>query len=153
MRATLVFLAIALTLSQSIALANSVENRRACFDIELMPAVILDVCTRVIQSKQVNSNDLAVALNNRGVAYYDRGRWQEALDDFNRAIELKPDYAKAITHRGAAYSRMGNDRAIEDHNEAIRLRENYAEAYTYREWLCENAPIGLESWRLLWRSG
>jgi len=21
------------------------------------------------------------------------------------------------------------------------------------EWLCENAPIGLESWRLLWRSG
>ena len=25
--------------------------------------------------------------------------------------------------------------------------------YGYWEWLCENAPIGLESWRLLWRSG
>jgi len=36
-------------------------------------------------------------------------------------------------------------------------RDLYDRAVVYRrrawEWLCENAPIGLESWRLLWRSG
>jgi len=133
MRGALILFALILTLSDSTARANPLQDRRACFNLELTPAVILDVCTRVIRSKQVNQNDLAVALNNRGVAHYDRGQWQQALEDFNRAIELKPDYAKAITHRGAAYSRMGkHDRAIEDHNEAIRLREDYAEAYTYR---------------------
>jgi len=37
--------------------------------------------------------------------------------------------------------------------EDISGTESVETQIRYWEWLCENAPIGLESWRLLWRSG
>ena len=56
-----------------------------------------------------------------------------AIEDCNRAIQLKPDYADAYTNCGVAYINKGNyDRAIQDGNTAISLRPNFVEAYYNR---------------------
>ncbi len=42
------------------------------------------------------------------------GRQDEALDSYNRAIQLKPDYAQALLNRGALRSMMGKHRLAAD---------------------------------------
>ena len=61
-----------------------------------------------------------------------------AIEDYNTAITLKPDYAEAYLHRGVAYQRHGDfENAIADYNKAITLNANYAEIYYNRgeAWL------------------
>ena len=51
----------------------------------------------------------------------------------DRAIRLKPDYARAYNNRGAAKHELGrHEDAMADYNEAIRLKPDYAEAYRNR---------------------
>jgi len=49
-------------------------------------------------------------------------RYDDALADLNRAIELNPEYAWAIAHRGRTYQAMKRyDDALADLNRAIEL--------------------------------
>ncbi len=64
-----------------------------------------------------------LAYTNRGFAYNGLGNYRQAIEDLNRAIEIKPNYAEAYTNRGNAYGGLDNYRqAIEDYGEAIRLK-------------------------------
>ena len=64
--------------------------------------------------------DFAIAYNNRGITYRDKGEIKRAIDDFNKAIELQSDYADAYNNRGLTYRNKGDyDRAIDDFNTAI----------------------------------
>ena len=57
-------------------------------------------------------------------------RLDKAIEHYNEAIRLKPNFAEAYTYRGVAYQSKGEyDRAIEDHNRAIQLIPHYATAY------------------------
>ena len=63
----------------------------------------------------------------------DLGKHEEAIEDLNKAIELKPDYALAYNNRGIAYNNLGQyDRAIEDYDKAIELDPDYTYAYNNR---------------------
>ena len=65
----------------------------------------------------------AVAYNNRGNAYGDKGDYDRAMADYGDAIRLDPKYAYAYNGRGNAYLRKGDyDRAIADYDAAIRPR-------------------------------
>ena len=56
-----------------------------------------------------------------------------AITDYNKAIELKPNYTKAYNNRGNSYNSMKNyAAAIADYNEAIELDPDYADAYYNR---------------------
>ena len=47
---------------------------------------------------------------------------QGALDDYNKAIEINPQYAKAFNNRGIAKHDLGDKQgALEDYNKAIEL--------------------------------
>ncbi|MBM4137528.1 MAG: tetratricopeptide repeat protein, partial [Nitrospira sp.] len=60
------------------------------------------------------------------------GKYKEAIDVFNRAIELNPKDARAYNNRGSAYQDSGNYwQAINDYNRAIELDPN-ARAYNNR---------------------
>lgn len=66
----------------------------------------------------------------RGKAYYDLGRYPQAIQDYNTAIHLKPDFVEAYNNRGFTFDKLGwYHQAIADYNEAIRLRKYFA--YTY----------------------
>ena len=51
---------------------------------------------------------LASGHNNRGRCFYDRGGYEDALADFDRAIGLDRDFAAAYYNRGRAHNAMGN---------------------------------------------
>ncbi len=87
------------------------------------------------QAIQIDSNH-AEAYNLRGVARYnknDKDLSKKAIEDFDRAITLKPDFPVAYTNRGNAKVDLGlYDSDINDQNMALRLSPNYAKAYAGR---------------------
>ena len=65
---------------------------------------------------------------NRGSAYAQKGEFRRALDDYNRAIELKPKEHQAYYNRGVAFMEIGNpERAINDYTTAIQLKGTFSE--------------------------
>jgi hypothetical protein len=69
----------------------------------------------------------------RGIAYADLGNYRQAIDDYSRAIELKPDYAEVYNYRGKAYYGLSNYRqTIDDYGRAIEIKPDYTEAYINR---------------------
>jgi lipoprotein NlpI len=73
------------------------------------------------------------ALYNRGVAHQETGGFDLAIRDFDRVVQLTPDYSAAFRRRGNAYrSTLAFDRAIQDYDEAIRLSPDYAVAFSNR---------------------
>ena len=52
---------------------------------------------------------LARAYNNRGSAYYQLGRIERAIEDYNRAIQLSPQLAEFYANRAYAYELLSKD--------------------------------------------
>ncbi len=71
--------------------------------------------------------------NGLGLAYFDRGSYDKAIEAFGKAIELHPAYGVAFNNIGNSYYRTGfYDRAIEAQTEAITLEPNNAIFYDNR---------------------
>jgi len=78
----------------------------------------LDLLNRAIE---LNPND-AINYNNRGVALYKLGRYQQAIKDFNRAIHLNPNDSYAYNNRGNVYHELEKkNRACNDWRKACYL--------------------------------
>ena len=59
-------------------------------------------------------------LSSRGLAYLQVGELQQGLDDFNRALEIDPEYAEGYDRRGYAYFLLGDyERSKQDLDEAL----------------------------------
>src|ERR1035437_1733085 len=71
------------------------------------PAQKITGCTAVIQAGKLKGKRLAFTFSNRGVAYYERGEYDRAIQDFEQAIALNPKYALAFNNRCAAYHDKG----------------------------------------------
>jgi lipoprotein NlpI len=93
----------------------------------------LEGCTALIESGRLSDEDVFKVLIVRGVAYRNKGNYDEAIQDFDKAIHFKPDVAEAFNNRGVAYDLKGDyERAIQDYNQVIRLRPDYAAAFNNR---------------------
>jgi serine/threonine protein kinase len=67
---------------------------------------------------------------NEGDAFYNAGRYKEAIEVYDNAIRLDPRYEVSYNNRGNSYRKLGEyTRAIEDYNRAIELDPRYANAY------------------------
>jgi len=88
----------------------------------------------------VSSYERAIAIQPNPAAYLflgnalkDLDRRGEALDCYDLAIELKPDYAEAYVNLGVAHYEMGNiEESLSNYDQAIRIKSDYAEAYFNR---------------------
>ena len=68
-----------------------------------------------------------------GIAKGFLGDHRGTIADFDRAIELKPDYADAYTSRGFTKFIQGNYYgAIADYSQTIALNPDYVDAYINR---------------------
>jgi len=81
----------------------------------------------------IEANSDAITLNNRGITLRKSGKYQHAIESYNKAIELNPQYADAYNNRGFAYYLKGqHDRAIDDLNKAIEIDPGFVLAYINR---------------------
>ena len=68
-----------------------------------------------------------------GLRLLRHGNYEEALRDFDKAIELKPHFAEARAHKGGAlWSLKRYAEAVQCCDKAIELKSDLAEAWTYR---------------------
>jgi len=71
--------------------------------------------------------------NNRGLDYERQNDFTRALSDYDRALELKPNFIEAYNNRGTTYDKLGKfAQAIADYNKALALNPQYAEIYNNR---------------------
>lgn len=79
------------------------------------------------------------AYNNRGAAYNELGKYQQAIQDLNKAIELNPNNSEVYNNLGNSYLYLQQyQQAISYYNKAIqfnggdaKLYNNRGEAYRY----------------------
>jgi tetratricopeptide (TPR) repeat protein len=107
--------------------AQTVDQQQQCPAAD--PDLSISGCTAMIQSGHETQQKLAIDFFNRGYAYAAKDQKERAIEDFDQAIRLNPNYALAFVARGLAYF---DDRAIEDFDQAIRLNPNYAMAFNDR---------------------
>ncbi len=113
--------------------ANFTQSILICDSDTAHPDVRIMACTRNIESGRFIGRNLAVAFTNRGDAYRRKGQFDQAIADYDQAIQLQSNDAGFIVSRGNAYYYKGAfDRAIENYDEAIRLNPNLALAYGNR---------------------
>jgi tetratricopeptide (TPR) repeat protein len=94
---------------------------RKCYEDAASEQVIIS-CTAVISRGLVDRNDLATAYKNRGNAYDDKGQYEQALEDYARAVETNPQDAEAFNSRGTTYIALERYRlAVDDFDQAIRI--------------------------------
>jgi len=65
-----------------------------------------------------------------GIAYNDEGNYDKAIECYQKAITIDPDYADAYYNLGLAYKDKGNyDKAIECWQKAIDINPDNAVTY------------------------
>lgn len=86
-----------------------------------------------LQDKNLSDPRRANIYNDRGVAKWRLGSPTEAIEDFNRAIKLFPDFAVVYNNRGNALIDLGRPgEAIADFDRAIAIAPAYGAAYNNR---------------------
>jgi len=69
----------------------------------------------------------------KGYNCHNKGDYKEAIEYYNKTIELDPNYIEVYCNRGAAKCILKEYKAaIKDYNKAIELDSNYAIAYCNR---------------------
>jgi tetratricopeptide (TPR) repeat protein len=95
---------------------------------------MLRVCSEAIER---NSRD-AGAYHHRAHTHERLGQWREAIADYAKAIDLKPQNLSWRVCRGRAYLRMGQkDKAAEDFRQAGELKPKEANNLA---WELANSP-------------
>ena len=70
-----------------------------------------------------------------GEALIDQGRVAEAIDQFDQALRLKPNYVEAHNDLGMALASQGNvAKAVEQYEQALAINPDYPPCITTWEW-------------------
>ena len=89
--------------------------------------------TEALADPSLSSDRRAALLNDRAVAYGRLGQTRLAIEDFNRVVQIFPEYAAVYNNRGNTLLAIGQTReAIKDFDRAILLTPGYAVAYHNR---------------------
>jgi len=125
------FMALAIGISHPAWAAGSDEDWKRC--IGNTPEVSIEGCSAVIKAGEDQGETLAAAYANRAAAYQAQGALDRALQDYDKAIELKPKDGDIFDSRGLAYRAQGQlDRAIKDFDQAVALNPKLGPAFADR---------------------
>lgn len=98
-----VSLAVVLSCGGGAALAGPAIGFKTALDNCQNSKLVLDVrieaCTSIIQSDLLPRKQVADMYFIRGNAFAENHKNKEALSDYNKALELKPDFPQALNNR------------------------------------------------------
>ncbi|MEQ9447665.1 MAG: tetratricopeptide repeat protein [Rhodospirillaceae bacterium] len=122
-------LALAGTLSATAAAQVFVVGgglARECFDEakdgKYINRIAEETCSRALLEEAMSRDNRAATYVNRGVIRMREGEYEQALEDYSRAVELVPDLGAAYLNEGAAHIyRKDFDSALQPLNKAIEL--------------------------------
>jgi tetratricopeptide (TPR) repeat protein len=90
-------------------------------------------CTELIERGTFTRNELSGAYSQRALAYSMKGRHDQAIRDYDRAIELMPDNAVALNNRAWSYFRSGHGSVgLKDVEASLRLGPDSGASYDTR---------------------
>lgn len=99
------------------------------------PDRAMDLFTRALEAGNLEGQTKALAFYNRGIAHSHLSQLNQALADFNQALQLDPNLAAAYNNRGMIHHRLSQfDKAVSDLDAAIRLEPNSAVAFYNRSF-------------------
>ncbi|MDZ8261840.1 tetratricopeptide repeat protein [Nostoc sp. ChiQUE01b] len=88
--------------------------------------VTLEMFTAVLENSRIEVKWQPIALSWRGETYRQMERYQQAVEDFDRAIKLDPKYDWAIACRAQTYHQMKcYTEALQDFDRAIELNPKF----------------------------
>jgi tetratricopeptide (TPR) repeat protein len=82
----------------------------------------MDACTAIIDNPYRDSGERADAFASRGLAFAILGKYPESVSDFDKALELIPDYAVVLNNRAWTYFKWrGSAEGMADVERALAL--------------------------------
>jgi tetratricopeptide (TPR) repeat protein len=80
-----------------------------------------------------SDSNVATLYNRRGYARLKLKLFEEAIKDFHKATDYKPDFAEAYNNCGNAYRKLEQyEEALKQCNKAVESKPDFAEAYNNR---------------------
>jgi len=111
----------------------SYKNYKSLSRVAIAIVLVLAVAASLWFAAPVT--DTAVAANNQGLVYNNKGEYPKAIAAFTRAIELDPNFAVAYSNRGWVFIELRQyEQSVTDCTKAIELDPNLAIAYNNRSW-------------------
>ncbi len=105
-------------------LAESFDDYKGGKDVKSLSNLLLDDSRRRAEAEK---------FFNRAYDESQKGNKETAIEYYNKAIELNPEYTKAYYNRGVVYNNITEyKKAISDYNKAIELNPEDATAYNNR---------------------
>ena len=96
---------------------------------------------KIHKVSKLNPSDLPEVYYYRAEAWYGKGNLDNAISDYTKAIQKKPDYDKAIFHRAdRLYEKKDYALAIIDYEKAIELNSKNSLLYNNYSWLLSTCP-------------
>lgn len=93
----------------------------------------LSLLTEALTDNRLTNDRRATILTDRGALYARLNQPKPAIEDFNRAVQLYPEYPAIYNNRGSTLLTLGLAReAIKDFDRAILLAPGYVAAYNNR---------------------
>jgi Tfp pilus assembly protein PilF len=90
------------------------------------PASNIDATIEAGIATTMVAPDVATDHLNRGQTYLELGEYEKAIQEYDKAIQLDPNYALAYHHRGNAYRELGiKGKAYADKMQACYLDKQY----------------------------
>jgi len=85
--------------------------------------VFLDSCLVLADQALSIDDQLDEAYYLKGVYYYENGQFQEALDNYDKALKINPNYYLAYSEKGHILTNILNDyvKGIDNYNKALNL--------------------------------
>ena len=115
--------AAALAVSGTAVAGSPPWDKLLCIAASGPPEVNAEHCTRAIAAGAFGEGrELAGGYFKRGTALLDAGRYGEAVEDFDRALALRPEYGEVFHNRAVARWRMDDpEGALGDFDTGIEL--------------------------------
>jgi tetratricopeptide (TPR) repeat protein len=121
-------------MAKGLALAQVGKVKEGITYLEKAKSLGMDEANPLIDLlKNSKGHDEAEKFYEKGIKMQDAGDFQGAIQAYNKAIEINPDYPDAYYNRGTAFADLAqNDDAIKDYTICIQIDPNYAKAYFNR---------------------